>query len=853
MAINKTYEEKILEPNSQKVLLAHLEPAQRTILWTLHSGSVYKRTVSLYVIDAKIDTTSLTEVTSTSLSPGQWFFDVEAGIVYIRLSDSSNPKDSFVSLTHRLFMSDTPILHTHDLTEGGNNISYEARIKNNPFFPQEIDDANQLGISLESSGRLTLENTDGFWESIFDKLFWENKTVTLYSWFPDTKLSEAKKIFTGIITDKEYSELTVTFRLKDEIFKLRQNIDLSLFSASDGDISDSIIGTPKRRIYGEVKGLSLQSISQTLAGFAVTGTLSGTASSQTVTGSGTSFLSELSPGDDLSTTVDSDDIIIKVDSVETNTSFTASENIVTSFGGNSVINSPEIPYRGKNRTLLIAGHKLKEPSTTITTVVRLNRIEVADVSGFIVDDTVFVNGVVNEIKRIDGDVLILLQVLVSPVAGQTVTREPVRDVFFDKSEFSITRDYTVTNTTESKIVFNSLAEFNITSRQKIIGNASFATGTRVVNGSGSNFLADFKPRDWIISGDITHQVWYEILQITDETTMAIRIGYGGSTTSLPGAGKKNVTYMDDDSIITINTVGMERSGNWIKTASDVVKDIIENDVGLTNIDTDSFDDADIEAPFTMSLKLPLVKGGPIPRVRDVINFCNKSVFGSLISKTDGTIAFNILSSEKPTDLTELNDDDIESFSVKTRTEIFRTVTARFNFFDADVNTGESGSDILTASTTTSFVDNLIGSKDTKDVDLHLFIEQEAEIIAERYALYHSLTQSVVNVKAKLNLTLKNIGDKVFLSLDRLYQRFGSTSKKKIGIVSKISRSAESTEVRYTDLSGIFNRVGTIAPDTANDFSSATDNDKILNGYVVDDSTELPSSSTDDEASTNLIG
>jgi len=127
---------------------------------------------------------------------------------------------------------------------------------------------------------------------------------------------------------------------------------------------------------------------------------------------------------------------------------------------------------------------------------------------------------------------------------------------------------------------------------------------------------------------------------------------------------------------------------------------------------------------------------------------------------------------------------------------------------------------------------------------------------QRYALFFSLSQALVQIKTKLNLTLKNLGDKIFISLDRLFFRFGATSaRKKIGIITKIVKSGANTDVVFTDLANIFNRVGTIADDTSLDFTSADDSEKIKNGYIVDDGSELPDSAatTDDEWGSNIIG
>ena len=264
MALPVTYEDLIDKPSSEKVILAWIEPFQRAVTWTLHAGAIYKRTSKYFIIDTILETTSLVEAVDANLDPGEWFFDAEAGTTYIRMGDDSNPKDSFISLKLRLFMSDGPFISTHDLLDTGMDVEYEGLINNDPIFDKEIDPATQLGIALESDGTLKLENSHGAFDPIFDKLFWNNKRVVIYSWFPELPISEKRKMFEGVITDKDFSPKAISFKIKDQIIKLRSEVKLSTFSELDGKISDDVIGTPKRRLYGKVKGALTQSLDQVL-------------------------------------------------------------------------------------------------------------------------------------------------------------------------------------------------------------------------------------------------------------------------------------------------------------------------------------------------------------------------------------------------------------------------------------------------------------------------------------------------------------------------------------------------------------------------------------------------------------
>lgn len=855
MVVINTYEDKASQPSSEKILLAHLDTSVRAVTWTLDSGAIYKRTPRFYVIDVKLDTASLSEASSSALSAGEWFYEPEDNEVFVRMSDGSNPEDSFVSLVLRVFLSDAPVIITNDLTETGVEVEYLPLIDKDVTIPQGLEHDDQLGIALESSGSISFMNSDGFWDPIFDKLSWENKNISIYSWFTGTKFSEARKIFKGITDNKSFSETSVSFKIKDLVFQLRQPLNLNTYTLSDGDISDDVLGKFKRRIYGQVVGIKIQSIDQTLGGYALSGTISAAIDSSTVTGSGTSFLSELSPGDRFPI----GDTDFTVDSIESNTSLTISETTENAFSGQSVIISPDIPYRRKNRTHLIAGHKLRQPTTTVSDSQQLNRISVADPTDFLVGDLVKVGSQFVTIRRISSSLIVFTTNLNAiPSNGTAVVKNPVSTVYFKGLQMVIDRDWSVTNTSSgAELVLDDLAEFNITKTNKIRGTTiTFTSSSRNVTGSGTAFTKDLNTRDWVRSGDTSHIVWYEVLEVVDDTNLKIRTTYGGST--FPGsAQKRNVVYIDDNSPVIVDCTGKENAaGDWVKTIPDVVKDILDADADISgsDIDSTSFSDADIGAPYIASISFPLTPLGSAPKVRDAISLCNKSIFGSLIQKTDFTMAYDVLFPEKPEDLEEIGDDDIINFSASTKNKIVRKANIRYKHFDADIHTEESGATLIEFINTS--VDNLIGTKDELTREVYLFTASDAQIIAERYGFLHSLSQQIVVVNAKMDFTLNNINDKLFLGFDRLYHRFGGPSvRKKIGIISKMKRSGQNTQLTLTDLSGMFNRVGAIAPDDANDFASATDTEKLFNSYIVDDDTELPDSSatTDDESGVNLIG
>ena len=266
-----TYESFSQKPVSQKVTLAHIEPSHRLVLWKLETGSVYSRSVSHYVIGIRVGSLELVSHGNAALSPGQWYFDGERSKVYLRMPDESNPLERYVSASYRLFFCDAPSRLTHDLSGEGVLVDYEPLISSGGRFSAEVSSTDQLGIALESSGSISFHNLGGYFDSIFDKLLFEQKRVRIYSWSPSLPFDQAKLLFDGEITGKGFDDKKVTFSLKNFIHKLRQTVKLGIFSHQDGTIADSVVGKPKRAIYGKLTGVRAQSVDMIVDGYALGG------------------------------------------------------------------------------------------------------------------------------------------------------------------------------------------------------------------------------------------------------------------------------------------------------------------------------------------------------------------------------------------------------------------------------------------------------------------------------------------------------------------------------------------------------------------------------------------------------
>ncbi len=475
-----TYENHVAKPHSEKVVLAHLEPKERIIKWTLHAGNIYKRQLSFYAINLVEDKNALNQVQSLVDidEPLKWFFDENTKIIYYWSSNGSNPENFFMLVTLRLFFANAPVNLPMDL-ENGRVVEYEPIIKTISPFNSALDEDN-TGVALEGKGRVSFHNVHGWFNDIFDVLFWENNDARVYSWNRDLTPDKSVLLFYGRMKNKQFKDKTVNFELKDFVEILREPLGLPLFSESDGDISESWQGKAKRRVYGRVSGLKVVPTDSVLDGFGLTGLYSILGGTNLVIGNeNTKPIDEITPGDDIF--IDGEQT--KVKKVFIN-SFELVETIPQTYTNISIKCNPEIAYRGRNRQHLIAHHALREPTTNVVRGLSENIIEVVSTTDFENDDFVTIGVELKQIKRIVKNLFTLYTNLSEiPQPGTTVIKKPIYSVHFEKQKL-IPSDFEIENLeTGSKLLINELAEFNLTKPKNLIGTLTFQEDKNVVTTS----------------------------------------------------------------------------------------------------------------------------------------------------------------------------------------------------------------------------------------------------------------------------------------------------------------------------------------------------------------------------------
>lgn len=837
------------QTRSQKAILCIHGANEKIRFFTDESGGIFTKSLKYFVNSIEVDGVSLVKNSSEVLAQGQFYWDNKNKKLFIRLSNDSNPDLHFIVAKYSFFWSNFPLILPYDL-QSGVDVEFDSRVKDIGELKLELDYEN-TGIALESSSNITLENTDGFFDEIFDVLIFENQPIRFYSYNPEMSASESKLIFRGLIENKSFNPKEIKFAIKDEFYKLRDSLNLNLFSSADGKFEESLINKPKRRLYGKFSSLKTTAIDKMLGSFDMIGVISVDPNSSLINGVGTSFLTQLSIGDTVTVVSNNLEIEMSVNEILSDVQFVASEEIEGGFSDLSAVIESNIYSKYFNRRWHISGHKLTETKPVVSNIIDGTTFEVINSIDIFNGDNLFINGASYTVLTVDNNKIKVNQNIVpSLVIGQDFLKIPVFNAYIGPKKLIYSRDYLIENNlSDCVLVLNENAEANISIPSKTLFHLKFTNGSRSVHHSGGSvdLRTVFKTRDYIKPSDPTYFYYYEILDVTQDT-IQLREVFNEVTITI-NAFHKSINWASDNEIITVDCIGKpDNAGEWIKYPSQIVKDILTNDVG-SSINNESFDQSYVDAKYLMSLACPYSDGEDSPIIRDVISNVNQSVFGSLYFNNNFEFCYKILNAEKPQDILKIKDDDVIGFDSITKNSIVNKVLISYRD-ETNKVTGELVDFIKIVDS--DFVNKMIGIKNEKKIKTFLFSEEQADLIARRYAFFNSLTNSIVRVKAKLNLSLLNLNDPVLIDFDRIYKRYAGRNKRKIGIVNYISKDESGVTLQLNDVGGIFNRIATIAQNEIDSISTASEDQIAKSGFIVDNLNETPNNS-EEFLGSNLIG
>lgn len=832
----QTRDEFTRASSSEKITLAQINAKARLYVFTGPVSNIYSKQVPYFVEALKQNDTDMTKVSDVgSVVGGTFFYDIETSTLHTRLTGDVDPKTVELIVTYKFFYADKGLTLPHDLQNISDDVFYEGRIVTAPGYKHKIG-IDQGLTSLVGEGTLHLKNQDGGLDGTFDKLIFENQSVTIYSWNPDLDPEDSRVIYRGQVTNKTFDGTDVKFKIKDQIFNLLDSPPLEQYTEADF-VSDSVQGQFKRLVYGRVDGLRCQSTDQIADGFTITGTVSAVANELLVSGTGTLFLSEVKQGD----TIIVGNQQFDIEEVLDDTSLTIGDETEYAFSGQSAILKPSRGVSFKNRTFLSTGHVCAEVTHTIVNTPQFNRVVLDSTDGLFSGDFIEFNETSErlEIKTVAPGNLVVLQqnMVLKPTNGTTITRQPIQEVYVGTRRVNA-NDYVINNSISGcGITLDSDVEFNLARSKNTVFSATFTNASRDVNFTTSEVALDevFTPGDWIKPNDVTYTTFYEVVNVL-ETSITLATAFADATIT-ETVEQKVPEYLTDDSIVSVNILGKTidgtASGTWISNAAQVQKDLITS-IGISVYNTASFDEGELDSPQLISMAIPenFTSKTP-PTVKTLVDNISKSVNSSLTLDNDLLIKFKTLNVVTGENIPVIMDSDVIDWKISTTNgKTFKTVFSRYRFTDVDLSTQEDGNKAF--SFDSEFVKRYIGTNKVDELNLYLYKDRDAEIATHRHSYYNRLSVATMTITTDLRLEDIEIGEVVIADLQKLYRRLGTDDhRKKVMLVIGKTLTGARTELILSDLGNTFNTSSYITPNDAPDYLAATEDEKMIYGFITD--------------------
>ncbi len=239
--------------------LAIMRPSRRVSSWTLSSGSVYYNTFAYgYVYSVSANGVALTQGSSSTLSAGQFYWDNEAGRLYVRKSDSVAPlAGDYLVVTYELHFGTFDAhwfrIPTDDTTT---TVYFDPVISDVPEIKSNVSEL-LFGVLPTLSTSIRLINAEHIFEKhLYDSSF-NGKEILIYHWLDELSTANMKLVQRGRLGNVAYNRGTITAQIFDNlnIFDKEFRSTQEFFNVTDyPSVDTAFIGKPVRTVYGVVDG-----------------------------------------------------------------------------------------------------------------------------------------------------------------------------------------------------------------------------------------------------------------------------------------------------------------------------------------------------------------------------------------------------------------------------------------------------------------------------------------------------------------------------------------------------------------------------------------------------------------------
>lgn len=258
------YADLINLENIDTQFLAVLSPKIKITGFALFSGSTYSKSFNLgHVSGVTVDGIALVEASALPISAGEFFYDDDALVLYLRKSDSSNPASNFVVATFDIYMG-TKDDHWHrdPIDTTSDSIYYEARIHQTPELKIDVSDS-LFGFQPVQTSSLVMINADHVMEEFLYSASFSKARVRLYHAVKirptdELKVENIRLVFDGQSKDVTFQDSLVTIETvsgEDQLSSEYRNKGDSFYdSTTFPNLNPQNAGNPIRYVYGVIDG-----------------------------------------------------------------------------------------------------------------------------------------------------------------------------------------------------------------------------------------------------------------------------------------------------------------------------------------------------------------------------------------------------------------------------------------------------------------------------------------------------------------------------------------------------------------------------------------------------------------------
>lgn len=244
--------------------LAILSPKKVMTGFALVSGSTYSVSFSSgYVSKVQQNGSELTEALSSTLSAGEFFYDSDAALLYVRMSDSSSPSTKTVTANFDLYFGTKDEHWYRDpLDTDSEAIYFEAKVKKTPEIKLDISDA-LVGFQPVQRSQIQLINTDHLFEALLYDSSFSKAPIQIYNALrarvtDDLDVLNIKLVYDGFCGAPTYNggDLQIeTVSGEDELAaEFRNAVDTFYDTTTFPSLDPNKAGAPIRYVYGVVDG-----------------------------------------------------------------------------------------------------------------------------------------------------------------------------------------------------------------------------------------------------------------------------------------------------------------------------------------------------------------------------------------------------------------------------------------------------------------------------------------------------------------------------------------------------------------------------------------------------------------------